>query len=149
MKALEEKIKRTTLLIKTRKAQLDREAGQLAEIKRSKIAQLKSLDSHQKSYIDGVNRLNVERQTSDRKLLMTLERGVDHSKSQWYRCLREVKQFEEQEKQQIKQVLEAQRQLRSLEIIQEGYLQAMKKESARKDQKELDEVSLSKYVSRS
>ncbi|SMF69516.1 hypothetical protein [Pseudobacteriovorax antillogorgiicola] len=146
MKSLEKKIKKTELLIKARKAQLDTESQSLALIRQRKIAQLQELDRHQKNYINGVNDLNIERQTGDRRMLSTIERSVDHSKSQWYKSLREVKTWEEKEKQQIEQVLLAQRNLKSMEKVQENHFQALKKEVDVREQKEMDDLSVQRFA---
>ena len=145
MKELKSKIKKTQVLIKTRKMQLDEEALELSKIRETKMNHLRDLENHQKLYINGVNDLNTERQSGDRRKLSTLERSVDHSKSQWYKSLRTVKTLEEKEKAQIEQVLLAQRNLKSLEKIEESYQVALKQKRLSQEQKELDELSVQRF----
>lgn len=148
MKALKSKIKKTDLLIRTRKAQLDQESQKLTVIRNHKISQLAQLKQFQESYMNGVSSLNIERQSGDRLKLSTLERSVDYSKSQWYQCLREVKELELQEKAQISQVLVAQRNLKSMEKMQEGYLTNLQSEVSKSEQKSLDEMTVLNFSKR-
>ena len=148
MQAIKSKIKKTELLIRTRKAQLDEESQKLSNIRSSKLEHLEKLKEHQANYMNGVDSLNIERQSGDRLKLSTLERSVDYSKSRWYQCLRQVKELEEQEKKQLSLVLVAQRNLKSMEKIQEGNRHNLQVEVGKNEQKSLDEMSVHNFNKR-
>ena len=141
MKKLKQKIQRNQLLIKTRKAKLERESILLNEIRNEKLSALDQLSLYQKKYIEGVDVLNKERQSTDRSRLQPLESSLDHAKSQWYKCLSKVRELEEKEKVQLKEVVEAQSSLKAMEILAENDEKNLKVHFAKLEQKNLDEIA--------
>lgn len=145
MNLIKGKIKKTEILIRARKVQLQQETKLLMSIRDEKLQHLKELEQYQKSYISGIDTLNHERSSPNRSRLQTLEKSVDHSKSQWYRSMRQVKELEQKEKAQIQQVLVAQRNLKSIEIIRENYHTKLNQELKQQEQKTIDEFSTNQF----
>lgn len=146
---LKDKIKKIQPLISARRSKLDHETARLHEIKGAKLNALQSLEYYQKQYISGVDSLNLERQSSDRQKLAVLERSVDTAKSRWYQSLRQVREIEELERDQIKLVLKAQRDLRSIEMLQENYQGEYAEAFRKAEQKALDEMSNKQFNQKS
>ncbi|MCX6128371.1 MAG: hypothetical protein NTX25_04815, partial [Proteobacteria bacterium] len=95
-----------------------------------------------KTYIEGVEKLNRERQSLERKMLSALESAVDFSKTQWYQKLMVLRVIQEEEKRQMARVMEAQKRLRMLEKLDERYLDQSRDLHKTIEQKELDEFAL-------
>lgn len=146
MKSIKAKIKSNKLLLKASQTNLDQASSQLSKVRDHKLAKLKDLKHHQKSYIEGVESLNKERLSKNRSQLDALERGVDHSKSQWYQCLKMVKDIEKQEKQCLENLLVAERKHKTFEKMQDQYLKELKLEMKLSEQRELDELALQQFV---
>ncbi len=146
MKKLQQKIKKNQLLVKSRQAQLEQKSLSLSEIRNKKLVALNELSSYQKKYIEGVEVLNQERQSTARNRLEPLEKSLDHAKLQWYKCLSHVRELEEKEKIQLKELIKAQSNLRALEILIENDHKALQSQRAKIEQKALDELATQRFT---
>lgn len=139
------KIKRVKPLIKIRKNQLEKEAAELARIRQEKQACVQKLRFYQDQYMQGIEYLNAERQSTDRSRLAPLERSVDTAKSQWYQSLKDLRLIESQEKAQISQLIIAERNLKSLEKLEERYVVDRHHHEIQSEQKFNDELNIRKF----
>ena len=137
-----QKSQRISTLIKVRKFQFDQDFLVLNEIKSKHFAAVEQLHLAQKNYMDGVEKLNQERQSPERKMLQALELGVDMAKNQWYQRLMTLRIVEEEERRQLQQTAEAQRRLRMLEKLDERYNQQDIEHYKTIEQNQLDEFAL-------
>jgi hypothetical protein len=137
-----QKIDKLQPLIKVRKMQFDQETMLLNLIHIKREEAILSLQHSQKMYIEGVEKLNRERQSSERKLLDALEQGVDFAKAQWYQKLKNLRLIEEDARHQMIMVNEAQRRMKMLENIDERYDEQLVKQTKIMEQKELDEFAI-------
>ncbi len=137
-----QKINKLQPLIKVRKMQFDQETMLLNLIHIKREEAILSLQNSQKMYIEGVEKLNRERQSSERKLLEALEQGVDFAKAQWYQKLKILRHIEEDARHQMIMVTEAQRRMKMLENIDERYDEQLVKQMKIMEQKELDEFAI-------
>lgn len=138
----QQKIKKLQPLMKIRKMQLDQETMALNQIKLQREAAVQALHLSQKVYIEGVEKLNRERQSPERKMLDALERGVDFAKAQWYQRLKVLRTIEEDERRQLTQVLEAQKRMKMLETLDERYVDQYLNQLKTIEQKQLDEFAI-------
>jgi flagellar biosynthesis chaperone FliJ len=145
MKELKQKIKKLEPLIKTRKFELDKQKKILASIRDSKLNALEQLKKYQEEYISGVDALNQERQTKRRSRESVLDLAVSSAKSKWYESIKKVRTFEEQEKQQISVLLQAQLALKSLEKIKENYMGNIQEHIKYSEQKTMDEMAVFRF----
>ncbi len=139
----QQKMKRIQPLIKIRKIQLDQETALLNQIQLKREEAAQALMQSQQTYIEGVEKLNQERQSSERKLVSALEQGVDFAKAQWYQRLMALRAVEEEERLQSRQVAEAQKRMKMLEHLDERYLEQYLKQLNIQEQKQLDEFAIS------
>jgi flagellar biosynthesis chaperone FliJ len=129
-------------LIKLRRMQLDQESMLLNQIQLKKYAAKQALASSQTMYMDGVEKLNKERQSPERKMLETLELGVDYAKAQWYQNLMQLRSLEDEEKKQRHEVEEAQRRMKMLEKLEERYHDQYTEQQKIIEQKQIDDFAL-------
>ncbi len=139
----QQKKKRIQPLIKIRKIQLDQETALLNQIQLKREEAAQALMQSQQTYIEGVEKLNQERQSSERKLVSALEQGVDFAKAQWYQRLMALRAVEEEERLQSRQVAEAHKRMKMLEHLDERYLEQYLKQLNIQEQKQLDEFAIS------
>jgi flagellar biosynthesis chaperone FliJ len=139
----QQKMKKIQPLIKIRKLQLDQETAVLSQIQLKREEAAQALMQSQQTYIQGVEKLNQERQSSDRKMLSALEQGVDFAKAQWYQRLMALRAVEEEERLQFRQVAEAQKRMKMLEHLDERYLEQHIKQLNIQEQKQIDEFAIS------
>ncbi len=139
----QQKKKRIQPLIKIRKIQLDQETALLNQIQLKREEAAQALMLSQQTYIEGVEKLNQERQSSERKLVSALEQGVDFAKAQWYQRLMALRAVEEEERLQSRQVAEAHKRMKMLEHLDERYLEQYLKQLNIQEQKQLDEFAIS------
>ncbi len=139
------KIKRVQPIIKMKKGKVDQEASVLMTIRNEKIAIVKQMKENQKRYMEGVEELNRIRVSKARENLDTIESALDYVKQQWYKLYKDVQTVEGKERQQIMHLLTAERELKSVEKLEEKYEIEMKKELGRMDQKIMDETALRRY----
>ncbi len=139
----QQKMKRIQPLIKIRKIHLDQETALLNQIQLKREEAAQALMLSQQTYIEGVEKLNQERQSSERKLVSALEQGVDFAKAQWYQRLMALRAVEEEERLQSRQVAEAHKRMKMLEHLDERYLEQYLKQLNIQEQKQLDEFAIS------
>jgi flagellar biosynthesis chaperone FliJ len=139
----QQRMKKIQPLIKIRKLQLDQETAVLSRIQLKREEAAEALMQSQRTYIEGVEKLNRERQSSERKMLAALEQGVDYAKAQWYQRLMALRAVEEEERHQRLMVAEAQKRMKMLEHLDERYLEQHMKQMKIQEQKQLDEFALS------
>lgn len=139
------KIKRVQPLLKMKKSKVDEEASVLIAIRNEKVEIVKQMKENQKRYMEGVEDLNRIRISKARQNLDTLESALDYVKQQWYKLYKDVQTVEGKERQQIMHVLTAERELKSVEKLEEKYHTEMKKELGRMDQKLMDESALRRH----
>ena len=142
------KIKRIQPLINLKKARVDAEAATLAQVRREKIAVVQAMKDNQRRYMQGLDELNVIRESSARINQETVESGLDHVKASWYKCYKSVQEIEIKEKRQIGQLLTAERELAAVEKLKEKYQLEFRKKSSKSEQRALDEIALRQFTSR-
>ncbi len=142
------KIKRVQPIIKMKKAKVDEEAAVLTAIRHEKVEVVRAMKENQKRYMQGVEELNRIRVSKTRQNLDTIESSLDFVKTQWYRLYKEVQQIEIKEKQQITHFLTAERELKSVEKLQEKYHTEFQKELGKHEQKQTDEAALRRFSTR-
>lgn len=142
MNRIEKKIDRMASLKYVRKIQLDKELAILNELQVKKKTAKDELYESQMMYIQGVDRLNKERQSPERKMLDALERSIDLAKSRWYQKLQILRAVEEDERRQNLAVQEAHRNLKMLEKLDDRYNDQLRKHNNRVEQKILDEFAV-------
>lgn len=139
------KMKRVQPVIKVRSAQVDNEAAILNEIRTRKQAVVAEMKSNQRQYMEGIDRLNQERASMNREMLVPLEDSLDFIKSKWFMLYREVQELEHREQVQLTKVLAAQRDLKAVERLQENYKKQFATDLKKTEQKNLDEVGIRRY----
>jgi flagellar export protein FliJ len=140
------KIKRVQPLIKMKKSKVDEEAAVLIAIRNEKIEVVKQMKDNQKRYMEGVEQLNRIRVSKVRENLEMLESSLDYVKQQWYKLYKQVQTIEGKERQQIMHLLTAERELKSVEKLEEKYKVEMQKELGRMDQKLMDDAALRRFA---
>jgi flagellar biosynthesis chaperone FliJ len=143
MPSPKQKIKKMLPLIKIRKLQLDQETMLLNQIKLKREEAAEALMNSQRTYIEGVEKLNRERQSPERRMLSALEQGVDFAKAQWHQRLMALRAVEDDERRQLTMVMEAQKRMKMLEHLGEIYGEQYSKQSKIQEQKQLDEFAIS------
>lgn len=142
MSRYEKKIDKMASLQHLRKMQLDQEMVILQQIQAKRKTAKEELYESQMMYIHGVDRLNKERQSPERKMLDALERSIDLAKSRWYQKLQILRAVEEDERRQNLAVQDAHRNLKMLEKLGEKYGEQLRKHNNRVEQKMLDEFAI-------
>jgi flagellar export protein FliJ len=142
------KIKRVGPLMKVKQDRVDAESALLIQIRLEKQKIVNDMRENQRKYMRGVEELNQTRSSKMRDNLETLELGLDYIKSEWYRLYKEVQVVEGREQKQVLSVLEAERDLKSLERLKEKYEVEYKKELSKIEQKQLDEISIRQFNQR-
>ena len=121
------KMKRVQPLIKLRKSRVDEETAALMQIREEKQKAVKDLRESQQKYMRGVEELNRVRASQDRANLTTLEEALDAVKIHWYRLFKKVQEVENKEKVQVSQLIVAERDLKSVENLEEKYSDKFKR----------------------
>jgi flagellar export protein FliJ len=142
------KLKRVKPLIRAREAQLNSEAIILANVRNEKKLAMQELRKFQTLYMSGVEELNRERQSPQRDKLNTLEQSVDYAKAQWYQCLKTLREVEQKERAQIAQLFIAERNLKSVEKLEDRYGEQVQLHEKSVEQKQLDDVATRKFSQR-
>ena len=146
MSEFKEKIRKMEPICRARKVQLDLKTAELVKIRGQKAVKLDELSLNQQAYINGVHRLNEERQSSDHRMLSALEHSIDHVKSLWHKCLGELRQIEEQERLQLRQILVVQSEMKAAETLIERYQHQQQGLMKKREQKSSDEHALRKFI---
>ncbi|MBF0440810.1 MAG: hypothetical protein HQK54_02790 [Oligoflexales bacterium] len=146
MNELRKRQARIQPIIKVRKVQVDEEMILLEQIRTDKVEAVKKLRDNQKLYMEGVEQVNKARKECDSKKLLTLEVGLDYVKSKWYKSLREVRTIEEKEKAQLAQLVNAQKNLKTIEKLSGRIGDEIAVQIQRDDQKNLDEIASKKFT---
>ena len=81
MANLRHKLKKMLPILKVKKFKVDEESKTLSEIRIQKETAMSELQRYQKLYIEGIDQLNIERQSADRSRLPVLENSIDYAKS--------------------------------------------------------------------
>lgn len=142
------KIKRVQPLIRIKKTKVEEEAAALQVIRQEKVKIVASMKENQRRYLEGIEQLNRIRGSRDRDNIETLESAVDHVKGEWYRLYQDVQAIEHKEKLQFSQLLMAERELRSVEKLEERYRNERQREIARSEQKHLDDIAIRQFIDR-
>lgn len=140
-----DKLKRVKPLLRARAAQLNSEAQKLHFLRDLKHSALGDLKRSQEEYIQAVEKINLQRQSNQRTMLLTLENSVDTIKARFYQSLKKVRELEQRERNQMTRVLEAERNLQSAEKLQDRYQEVVKKDLGVKEQHRLDEIALKRH----
>lgn len=149
MQELKRRIKSVQPILKSKKQILDHEIFELNKIREDKMQSLSSLRTWQQKYISGVDQVNDDRKQGKMDILPALEDGLDFVKEKWHQNLREVKKLEEEERHQTILVMEAKRNLKSIETLEERYTHQLKEWRDKAEQKELDEIAVSQFANKS
>lgn len=142
------KVKKVQPLVRFKKKRVDEESMILQAIRREKIQIVATMKENQKRYMQGIENLNKIRQSKERANLETMEQALDFVKAEWFKLYRKVQEIEGKERQQVAQVLTAERELKSIEKLQEKYEQEMHQSLKKQEQKSLDELALRRFVRR-
>jgi flagellar export protein FliJ len=142
MERLNKKIKRVKPLIRFREKRLLTETEALNKIRQVKLETIAKLKENQRLYLEGLKTLNHERQSGQSGRLLTLESSLDVVKNRWFESLKELRKVEEQEKIQIVQVMIAQKDVKTLEKLEDRYKEQLSTEIKKIEQKEIDEIAL-------
>ncbi|MGE0174423.1 MAG: hypothetical protein AB7T49_16630 [Oligoflexales bacterium] len=142
IKNLKAKRDRLTTVIKVRKIEFDRELLQLEQIRQEKLQRLATLRENQRKYVSGVDDLNKMRNDCDLSRLSLLESSLDYVKQKWQEALAAFRDAERAEKLQIRVVLKAKQDLKSVEKVSEKYEVEIGSLANRAEQKQLDEIAI-------
>ena len=146
MTRLNKKIKRVKPLIRFREVRLLHETEALADIRRQKADAMAKLKENQRLYLDGLKSLNHERQSGATGRLLTLENSLDFVKGRWCESLKDLRKIEEREKIQVVQVMVAQKDVKTLEKLEDRYREQSVAEMNHQAQKNLDEIAIRQSV---
>ena len=100
----------------------------------------------QERYLNGVGRLNAERESAARGMLSALEAAVDHARETLFKLFQKLKEVDGIEQSQMMQLSIVQRELSAVEQLQEGHRIKFRKDLSRQEQKGLDEISLRRFL---
>jgi flagellar biosynthesis chaperone FliJ len=142
LKNLKAKRNRLTTVIKVRKIEFDKELLLLNQVRQEKLQRLAVLKENQRKYIDGVDDLNRMRNDCDLSRLQLLESSLDFVKHKWQEALSAFREAEVAEKHQVRVVLKAQQDLKSVEKISERYETEMTHLASKTEQKAMDELAM-------
>ena len=146
MKEIKAKIKRIKPLIKIRKNKVDKASFELLQISTDKDRLQKELHNLQMQYLEYVQKLNKERQSSDRKNLILLEQNVDYLKQKWIQTLYRLKNLEKREQEQMEILLQSKKDLNVIEKLQEKYQQQVAINIATEEQKTIDQIAIRRFM---
>ena len=146
MKKTLNKIKRVKPLIKSKKADFDREVSIFEQIKFEKIEAINHLRQNQQKYLDGANQMNSEREKGNFQAASVLEPSLEYVKSKWHESLKNVQTLENKQDEQLKKVMSAQSELKSFEALEEKYIEEFKKIEKLNEQKALDELASMRQI---
>ena len=135
-------------VLKAKKYAVDQESKILNEIKAEKEQAIRELERYQKLYIEGIDKLNLERQSVERSRLLVLENSIDYAKLKWYESLRIMRECESKEQLQIKVLIKAQQDLHIFEKLEEKYKTEIISLENKNEQKRLDEHSINLFNSK-
>lgn len=141
MRELIEKIQKVKPLKRARKAQLDQQSTELSKIRKMKADLLDDLETTQRAYIEGVDELNRQRQSSFTGGIEVYERGLDYVKDKWYGAMAEVRKVEREEQLQLAQVISAQKNLKAVAALEEKYSDDLRFAERQSEQNQMDEIS--------
>lgn len=142
MTSIAQKIQKMEPLIKIRSIQLDQQLFLLQQIQLKKQAAQAELLRCQQMYIKGIDRLNQERQSPERKMLEALERSIDLAKSLWHKRLLDLRAIEDEERAQEQAVKLAHKNLKMLEKLDGRYNNALNEHTKKIEQRALDEFAI-------
>ncbi len=142
MDELTRKIRRVQPLIKSKQSNLDQEAVALENVRSQKREVMQHLKRYERLYIKEIEKLNKERQSSDRMSLDLLERNVDHYKARWYEQLRKLNELEGRERNQLSQVLIAKTELDSISGLADRYTKQLVSAESLREQTLIDEAAI-------
>ena len=148
MSQAKDKLRRVKPLLRAREAQLNSEAQKLQSLRTMKQQALDDLKRSQSDYIHTVEKINSQRQSNERSMLLTLENSVDTVKARFYLSLKRVRELEHKERQQMGAVVEAERNLQSAEKLQGRYQEVVKRDENIFEQKQMDEIAIRRFFDR-
>ena len=143
------KLKRLEPLARVRQVQLDQESLILAAIRMEKNIVEVELKRHQEEYLRGVGMLNEARNSLDRNCLEPLEKGLDKVKNKWHITLRKLQVVIQKEKAQVAQTLLAQKNMKTMEILQENYFAKDLEIKKMTDTKLMDDLGNKRFLKNS
>jgi flagellar export protein FliJ len=142
------KMKRVQPILKLKKSKVDEETSMLLAIRAEKQKVVREMRESQQKYMKGVEDLNRVRASEDRSNLATLEAALDAVKIHWYTLFKRVQEVENKEKAQVNQLIAAEKDLKSIENLEEKYNKAFQKDMAKAEQKSLDELAVRRHGQR-
>lgn len=125
---------------------VDGEARTLAGIRAQKGQLENSLMEWQKKYIEGVATLNRERESQSRSMLFALESAVDHARETLFTLFQALREMDSREQSQMMQLDIARRELESVKVLRDSHREALNREIARNEQRQLDEIALRRFA---
>ncbi len=140
------KIARLVPVLDIKKTRVDAEAVALAAILREKVKLESELMAWQQKYLNGVTRLNAERESVERPMLLALEAAVDHARETLFVFFQRLKEADLAEQAQVMRVNIVQRELSAVEKLQETHRERFKKEISRNEQKGHDDIALRRFL---
>ena len=142
MTTFAQKIQKMESLIKIRQIQLDQQIFIMQQIQTKKQHARDELLRCQRMYIQGIDRLNQERQSPERRMQEALERSIDLAKSLWHNKLLDLRAVEEEERAQEHSIRLAHKNLKMLEKLDGRYTVDLNEHLKKVEQKQLDEFSI-------
>jgi flagellar biosynthesis chaperone FliJ len=149
MQQLARKVKRLDPILEIRKSRFETENQKLVALKQKKEAASLAVQRKQAEYMEGLERLNQERNTSERSMLEALEIGLDSIKQDWISLYALMVDCERAETLQHGVVIEVFRDLESIKVLQSKYQTSLRQQELKSEQKSFDELALKRFGNQS
>lgn len=149
MQQLAKKVKRLDPILEVRKSRFEAENQKLATLKQKKEEASRAMQKKQSEYMEGLQRLNEERNTSERSMLEALEIGLDSIKQDWISLYALMIDCERAEKLQHGVVIEVFRELEAIKVLQSKYQTSLRQQELKSEQKSFDELALKRFGTQS
>ena len=141
-------IRKIRKVLMLRKNQVNIEAYLLRKLQQEKSELSQQLEVRKSQYLSCVEDINKTRSSTDRNSIDIYESSLDHVKDSWIETLRSIERMQLKIDSQKMQLIIARRAEKKMEKLLEGYSRDVKVMSAQEEQKELDEVSIKRFLSR-
>ena len=147
MKDQLKKNERMTTILKMRKAVLENEHKKYSDLLFKKNQMEQQVMEFQNSYLEGVDKVNHLRSSTERQSLSVFEDLVDHSKRNWAQCHREVSHLQNQLTLQGKKVQEAYSSVKAAEHLKDKAWKELQSEVVRQEEFSMEDAHRWKYQS--
>ena len=144
MKKLVEKISKMKPIIKSKELKFEQESLKLESIRSQRKEVFTNLKKSEKSYISGVELINAKK-SEDIASTEVFSQSLDYAKAIWHKNLKELQKVEDRERKQIEAVIDAQKDLKSAEMLQDKFEEDLRILQAKHEQKSLDDISVTSH----